>query len=211
VRDFPSFPPSVTLDGEPVVYHPALPGDLQTFVISAKYSGPVQAAETEKSVVTERFRQIAAGVDPALQLRRVVPLSLYYTIVRSIWRFLAVGVGLLTSSVLLLSAAGIYSLMSLTVAQRTREIGIRSALGATPRGLILSILGRSVRQIAIGLVVGSMLSAAVFTAASFVASQAVVLVGSVAVMMLLVGVFAALGPARRLLRIQATEALRADG
>jgi predicted permease len=210
VRDFPQFPPSVTLDGEPVVYQPASPGDLQTFVISAKYSGPVQAAETEKSVVTERFRQLAVGVDPALQLRRVVPLSLYYTNVRSIWRFLAVGIGLLTSSVLLLSAAGIYSLMSLTVAQRTREIGIRSALGATPRGLIRNILGRSVRQITIGLVIGSMLSGAVFVANNFAASQATILIGSVAIMMLLVGVFAALGPARRLLKIQATEALRAD-
>src|SRR6185295_8041108 len=108
VRDFPTFPPTVTLEGEPVAYHPAAPGDLQTFVISAKYAGSVPAVDTEKSAVTEQFRKVAANIDPALQLRRVVPLSLYYTNVRTIWRTLAWGVGLVTSSVLLLSAAGIY-------------------------------------------------------------------------------------------------------
>lgn len=210
VRDFPSFPQSVTLDGEPVVYHPARAGDLQTFVISAKYEGSVPAA-AEDNAFTDRFRQIAAGVDPALQLRRVVPLSTYYTNVRSIWRFLALGVGLLTSSVLLLSAAGIYSLMSLTVAQRTREIGIRTALGAQPRRLILNILGRSTWQIAIGLFVGSLISVAVLSSTGLEAPRAAMLISAVAVIMLIVGLLSALAPARRLLRIQATEALRADG
>ncbi len=211
VRDFPTFPPSVTLEGEPVVYHPAVPGDLQTFVISAKFGGPLPAIDSEINSFTYRFRTIAAAVDPALQLRRVVPLSLYYTNVRTIWRTLAWAVGLVTSSVLLLSAAGIYSLMSLTVAQRTREIGVRTALGAQPRRLILTILGRSARQIAIGLVVGSILSAAVCSSAGFKAGQAAMLIGAVAVLMSIVGLLSAFGPARRLLRVQATDALRADG
>ena len=70
-------------------------------LIVLNWSSPISPSavppvETEKSAVTERFRRIAAEVDPALQLRRVVPLSLYYTNVRSIWRYLAWGVGLVT-------------------------------------------------------------------------------------------------------------------
>jgi predicted permease len=204
VHDFPAFPPSITLDGEPVIYHALQPGDLPTVVITTKYAGTIPDG------LTERFRAVAAGVDPALQLRRVSPLSEYYANVRSIWRNLAWGIGLVTTSVLLLSAAGIYALMSLTVAQRTREIGIRTALGAEPRRLILSIFGRSLGQIGLGLLIGSTLSAAVCAAMSFTMAQSTALVGTVAIIMLIVGLLSALGPARRILRIQATDALRAD-
>jgi len=47
---------------------------------------------------------------------------------------------LVTASVLLLSAAGVQALMSFTIAQRTREIGIRATLGAPPRQLLFGIL-----------------------------------------------------------------------
>jgi ABC-type antimicrobial peptide transport system permease subunit len=116
-----------------------------------------------------------------------------------------------TTSVLLLSAAGIYSLMSLTVAQRRREIGIRTALGAAPKNLILSIFARSVRQISIGLVVGSMLAAAICSAAEMGSARASALIGTVALIMSIVGVLSALGPARRILKVQATDALKIEG
>jgi putative ABC transport system permease protein len=144
-------------------------------------------------------------------MRRVVPLSDYYTNVRSIWRNLAWGVGLVTSSVLLLSAAGIYALMSLTVAQRKREIGIRTALGAEPRRLIFQVFARSAWQVAAGLAVGSLLSAAVCYSMEFTFMQSFALIGSVAAIMTIVGTLSAFGPARRILRVQATDALRADG
>ena len=59
--------------------------------------------------------------------------------------------GIITITVLLLSAAGMHALMSFTIAQRTREIGIRSALGAQPRQLLLGVFGRAMRQLSIGL------------------------------------------------------------
>ena len=82
-----------------------------------------------------------------------VPLSTFYDDVRSFWRYLAWGIGLVTMSVLLLSAAGIHALMSFTVAQRTREIGIRAALGAHPRRLLLGVFGRALRQLALGVLI----------------------------------------------------------
>lgn len=205
VEDFPRFPPSITLDGEPVVYHAASTGTTKAVIFTTKFAGEVPAG------TDERLRRLAASIDPAIQMRRVVPLSNYYRDLRSMWRNLAWGVGLMTTAVLLLSAAGIYALMSLTVAQRTREIGIRTALGAEPRRLIFGVLARSARQISVGLILGSILSAAAFSASGFRPAVAASLIGSVAILMVIVGLLSAMGPARRILRVQATDALKAEG
>ena len=205
VRDFPSLSPAPFSDGEPTVYHPAAPGDVHPVVLSVRFNGAIPAG------AAGRVRAAGAEVDPALQLRRVMPLSEFYGGVRSFWRYVAWGIGSLTASVLLLSAAGIYALMSFTVAQRTREIGIRAALGADPRRLLLGIFGRVLRQLALGLLAGSLLSGVVFSSAGIGAGRAAGLLLAVAALMLIVGLLAALGPARRSLRIQAIEALRADG
>lgn len=55
---------------------------------------------------------------------------------------------------LLLSMAGLYALMSLSVTRRTREIGIRLALGATTRVILREIFGRSLAQLSIGIAPG---------------------------------------------------------
>jgi len=62
----------------------------------------------------------------------------------------ATTIGAVTGSVLLLSAAGLYALMSFTVAQRRREIGIRSALGAPPGQLVAAVFRRAFWQIGAG-------------------------------------------------------------
>ena len=100
--------------------------------------------------------------------------------------------------------------MSFTVAQRTREIGIRTALGAPPSHVLRNILGRAAWQVAAGLVVGSVLSAGAFVAIGLGALRALPLLLAVAGMMALVALLATFGPARRGVRIQATEALRAQ-
>ena len=131
--------------------------------------------------------------------------------VRNIWRSIAWAVGIVTVSVLLLSAAGVQATMSFTIAQRTREIGIRSALGASPRHLLLGIFGRAMRQLGLGVVVGSLLSVGVFLAAGIGVGPATALLLTVAAVMTVVASLAALGPARRSLRIQTIEALRMEG
>jgi putative ABC transport system permease protein len=102
------------------------------------------------------------------------------------------------------------------VAQRRREIGIRTALGAPPHRVLQSIFARVTVQVGIGVLVGigaavtleSPITAAIGWPALF-GSRALV-IPAIAVIMLLAGVFAAVGPARRGLRIQPTEALRAE-
>jgi putative ABC transport system permease protein len=102
--------------------------------------------------------------------------------------------------------------MSFTVSQRRREIGIRSALGASGRGILASIMARAVRQLALGVGVGLTMAIGIDLAAGGVLmnGRGLFVVPATAVFMLIVGLLAAVGPARRGLRVQPTEALRAE-
>jgi ABC-type antimicrobial peptide transport system permease subunit len=126
--------------------------------------------------------------------------------------FLAVVTVAVTSSVLLLSAAGIYAMMSFTVASRRREIGIRSALGAAPGRVLSGIFKRAGAQLGAGALGGLLLAEAVVRAAgeSFLDDETALLLPTVAVLMMAIGLLAALGPARRGLAVQPTEALREE-
>ena len=133
-----------------------------------------------------------------------------YDTLRMALRSLAWAAALVTASVLLLSAAGIYALMSFTVAQRRREIGIRMALGAPPQRVMLNVFGRAAWQVSAGVVVGSVLSAGFFVAIGLGVLRAMPLLLAVAAIMAVVALLATLGPTRRGVRIQAMEALRAE-
>ena len=204
VDDFPAFRLEPGIESQATVYHPAAAGDLGNVVMSVRLRG------TSPDGFVAKFRQIAAEVDPTLQLDEVMPLTVAYEQRRVGMRLLALAVTVVTLSVLLLSAAGIYALMSFTVARRTREIGIRAALGAQPRRLLLNVFSRVLWQIAVGVVLGSIVSAGLLSASTITPSEAVALIVTVAVIMAVVGVMAAFAPAQRSLRIDPSEALRAE-
>ena len=163
--------------------------------------------------LAERLRDVAASVDPALHVDEVRTLAEIYRDHRFGDNLGAITIGAVTGSVLLLSAAGLYALMAFTVAQRRREIGIRSALGAQPGQLVAAVFRRAFWQIGAGSAVGML---AAYLVGRYVPIEQIgglpipgVLPGAAA-FMLLVGVLAALGPARRGLRIDPTEALRSE-
>ena len=203
VRDFPQTPEALNLDTPAVVFHAAALGAVQPVFLSLRYDHQLPSDGIE-----QRIRELSMAVDPALQVRGVVTLTKYYHQVRSLWRVISWSAAIATLSGLLLSAAGMYALMSFAVAQRTREIGIRVALGARPRRLFFSIFGRAFRQLAMGILVGWMAAGLAIAAVGLELTAAVGLLAAVAGIMLIVGILAAIGPARRSLRVQPAEALR---
>ena len=114
---------------------------------------------------------------------------------------------LISFIVLLLSATGIHSLMSFTVSRRTREIGIRAALGASPGRIVAGIFSRAFLQIGAGVLAGSGLGALL----GLGSMREVLLLLAADGVMLIVGLAACVVPLRRALRIDPTEALRAEG
>jgi hypothetical protein len=155
---------------------------------------------------------IAGGVDPGLRLvgtRSLEQISRQETVAI---RTTIIALVLVTASVLLLSAAGVYAMMSFTVTSRTREIGIRSALGGRPARILGSVFGASLRQMAAGIALGAFFAFALDGLADggIVGDKGLVLAPATALIVLLVGAIAALGPARRGLKVEPVDALRAE-
>ena len=195
----------VTTDAR-VAYHAAAPGQIHPAHLQLRLrGGPAGLAE--------RLRDVAASVDPALHVDEVRTLAEIYREHRFGDNLGAITIGAVTGSVLLLSAAGLYALTAFTVAQRRREIGIRSALGAQPGHLVAAVFRRAFWQIGAGSAAGML---AAYLAGRYVPIEQIgglpipgILPGAAA-FMLLVGVLASVGPARRGLRIDPIEALRSE-
>jgi hypothetical protein len=168
--------------------------------------------------IAGRVREVARQVNPGLVIGRVAVLS---DVRQGDWYLvmgLAVGLVVLVGVLIAMATTGLYAMLSLSVTERTREIGIRSALGASRRALLTTILKRSLTQIGLGAAIGLPIAAR-FTfeltgspdgAGSVVQSIAVAL-GLAAMIVLAVGVGSCLVPTRRILAVQAREAMHADG
>ena len=100
--------------------------------------------------VAGRLLAMTTALDPALRLEELRPLDEIYREQMIVNNLGTLALGAVTLCVLLLSAAGLYALMSFTVNQRRREIGIRSAMGAQPHRLLAGIFRRALGQVAAG-------------------------------------------------------------
>ena len=113
---------------------------------------------------------------------------------------------------LVLAVIGIYGVVSYSVAQRTQEIGVRMALGATGRQVVRMVVRQALVPIAAGVVIGSAVALAlgsVIQSLLFeVSPRDPVTLAAIAVSLALVGLVASLVPARRATRVDPLVALR---
>jgi hypothetical protein len=203
VRDIGTSP--TDLGEAPYVFHAARPRTMSPLTMGIRVG-------TDPSTFAERVRAIASTVDPGLRFEEMRRLDDWT------WRIdlpAMVSASALAGVVglgLFLSAAGIFSLMSVTVARRTREIGVRSALGASAGRLLAGIFSRAVLLVGGGIVAGNLFILAVVWMGGGEAGMSFVLNALLrtSAVMIVVGVLACVEPARRALTIDPTTALR-DG
>jgi putative ABC transport system permease protein len=169
------------------------------------------------SSLSGRVRELTTEVDADLAIEKLSVLSDVWQGDWYIVMGLAAGLVLMVGVLIALATSGLYAMLSLAVTERTREIGIRAALGASRRALLTTILKRSLIQIGIGVAIGFPLAARFVyelsgtTAAggSAVEAMAVALGLSMAILAA-VGLGSCLVPTRRILAVQASEAMRAE-
>ena len=189
---------------DPVIYHLLRSSTRATALIRMRGTDPLQ--------VSGRVRELTSALDPTLRLR-IVAFSEMKQQAQIAVRLMVLGPWLVIVTALLLSAAGIYAMMSFTVSQRRKEIGIRAAMGADAGQLLRSIFSKAALQLAAGVAVGIVMALMIDQASGddeFLGSFGRALLPVTAAVMTIVGLFATIGPARRGLRIQPTEALRAE-
>jgi len=167
---------------------------------------PASIAASIRRIVAEADRTVA--VSDVRTMNAVVDRSLSTT------RFTTVLVASFAALALLLGAVGIYGVMSYLVSQRTREMGIRVALGATRSQVVRLIVSRALRLAAAGGVVG--LGAALMTTRALrqwlygVSPSDPTTLAIVAVVFLVVAVVASSAPALRATRVDPSTSLRAE-
>jgi hypothetical protein len=199
--------------GSQGVYHPIRPGGIHPLHMIVGVAGDTDAFGS-------RLREVAAGVDPALQLHALVRVDQARAYDVALFEFWYRVVVMVSAVALFLALAGIYAVMAFTVSRRTREIGIRVALGSNRVRVALAIFRRPVAQVSLGILVG--MSWTSFLAAvpihgptqrasdGFFAPTGAAMVGGYALLMIGVCLLACIVPARRALAVEPTIALKAD-
>ena len=199
VTDLWTFP--ADWSGAAYIYRAASAAELDPVVVAVRVAG-------DAAPLAPRVAALARQVDAGLHLRDIVTLD--DIVAQEQTRM--VGGSVVFGSVLLVavvfSAAGLYALMAVAVARRTREIGIRIALGANPRHVLRSVFARAGRQLGGGIIAGNSLILLLAWRADSLTADLLVSSVITSVIMAAVGVLACAAPARRALRVQPTEALR---
>jgi putative ABC transport system permease protein len=128
--------------------------------------------------------------------------------------FLMVLIGVFGGLALVLAAVGVYGVLSLAVAERMREIGIRLALGASPRGLVTLVMSRAavltVSGLAAGIVLALALSPLVGSQLYGVGAADPATLAGVVAALFVVSLIASAIPARKVLRVDPVKTLRRD-
>jgi putative ABC transport system permease protein len=189
----------------PVIYKP--------FVQSPQRSMTVllRTAANPTSYVSG-MRDVTARIDPGIALRGVATLEEEVSDSIAIVRIMGILMGIFGLVALVLSSVGVYGVLSESVAQRTREIGIRLALGADTGDLMKLILGQALKLTGIGLAIAMPVSFAISRAMASlvfgVVSMDFTILAGFTALLFLVALGAGYLPASRAMRVDPMIALR---
>jgi predicted permease len=192
---------------EVVAFVPYRFGDPQSLIVVARTA-------TDPHTLANPLRSAVQALDPNLPMFDVRTFEEQMYLSRWPYRVFGVIFGIFALAALVMAAVGLYAVMSQATSRRTREIGIRMALGATPSGILRNVMGRGSVQLLIGLVLG--LSAAYMASGQMqalllgvVAVDPVVFMGT-PLLLMAVGLVACWIPAHRAALIAPMRALSSN-
>lgn len=165
----------------------------------------------EPMAMERAMRRAVDAVDPSLPIATVSTMDALLKSSRATARFNTLLLSVLGAIALVLASVGVYGVIAYSVSQRTREIGLRMALGATPSGIAALVVRRGLAPIAAGAVVGAVLSVATTRLLREqlygVTPGDPVTIATIAALLLIVSLLAAFIPARRAMRVSPVIAL----
>ena len=185
------------------IYHPLDRKAFYPFQVAVHVRG-------DPNAFAPRLRAIATDAEVTLRLAELMPLRDVVNAEVAFHTFWVRMTTIVSAIVLLLSLVAIYAVMSFAVSRRTREIGVRLALGGSPRRILGAVFKQPMRQLGLGLLAGTLL---VFVLLGGVddgppTADELVFLGGYTAIMTAVCLIACIVPTRRALSVQPTDALR---
>ena len=164
--------------------------------------------------IADAVKQAIFAQDPALPVTQIKTMDDLLETSLATRRFQLVLLGSFAAIALILAAVGIYGVVSFTTSQRTQEFGVRLALGAVPRDVLVMVVRDTMIRVAIGAALGILAAAAVtrlLESALFeVGSTDPLTIAVVVCGLAIVALACCLGPARRATQVDPLTALRAE-
>jgi putative ABC transport system permease protein len=198
---------SVAKDADPEFYEPYRQAPITDMILTMRTGNdPLRLAPA--------LRQAVLDTDPAKAISRVTSMAQYVSDAAGTPRLSALLLAAFGATALLLAAVGIYGVISFSVTRRTREIGVRIALGAAGRDVLRTVVGQAMLLASLGV------GAGIASALALNGIMQRMLFGvnatepfaylAASILLLAIAALAAYVPARRATRISPSIALRCD-
>jgi len=196
----------------PTLYGPIPQAPKSAVPFMANNFSLVARSGIEPEALASTVRRALRNVDVDVATAGVRPMSHFLAAAVAARRFNMELIGVFAATALLLAAAGLYAAIAYLVSQRTREIGIRLALGAAPRHILRLMMGQGMRLTLIGIAIGIVGAIAVTrlmrSLLFAVAPNDVMIFGISSVILIVVALLACFIPARRATKVDPLIALR---
>jgi putative ABC transport system permease protein len=188
-------------------------GHVAYMTLVARASCPT-SSRCNPAAVAPAVRDVIGSLDRAVPVTAVQTMDDVVSGANARPRFTLVLLATFAAVALVLAAVGIYGVISYAVSRRTHEIGVRMALGATPRNVVRLIIGQGMRVVMVGVVAGligaSLVTRLMTNVVYGVRVTDPLTYGAVALLLTVVALLASYIPARRATRIDPLTSMRSD-